>query len=102
MKPFPDRRPKFTNLMKVAVMGASVLPLPAVDGLGEKITRINDLRPDDLVFLKNTYGNWTEVVLTHAGIALGDSTYIHRLTSNDGVVGIQPIPADVFLLGNQN
>ncbi|WP_237065373.1 NlpC/P60 family protein [Microbulbifer guangxiensis] len=68
----------------------------AADEFGEKITRIEDLRPGDLVFLKNTYGNWAEGVLTHVGIALGDGTYIHRMTSNDGIVKIDPIPAGDF------
>lgn len=68
----------------------------AADEFGKKVTRIGDLQPGDLVFLKNTYGNWAEGVLTHVGIALGDGTYIHRMTSNDGIVKIDPIPSNDF------
>ena len=68
----------------------------AADEFGEKITRIADLKPGDLVFLKNTYGNWADGVLTHVGIALGNGRYIHRMTSNDGLVKINPIPAEDF------
>lgn len=68
----------------------------AADEFGKKISRIADLQAGDLVFLKNTYGNWAEGVLTHVGIALGDGTYIHRMTSNDGIVKIQPIPSRDF------
>ncbi|WP_231745213.1 MULTISPECIES: NlpC/P60 family protein [Microbulbifer] len=68
----------------------------AADEFGEKITRIEDLRPGDLVFLKNTYGNWADGVLTHVGIALGEGTYIHRMTSNDGIVKVDPIPSADF------
>ena len=68
----------------------------AADEFGEKIAQISELQAGDLVFLKNTYGNWADGVLTHVGIALGDGTYIHRMTSNDGIVKIQPIPASDF------
>jgi probable lipoprotein NlpC len=64
----------------------------AGDELGRKITRIDDLGAGDLVFLRNTYGNWAPGVITHVGIALGDGTYIHRMTSNQGLVKIEPIP----------
>nr|WP_010132684.1 NlpC/P60 family protein [Microbulbifer agarilyticus] len=68
----------------------------AADEFGQKIESIDALQPGDLVFLKNTYGNWAEGVLTHVGIALGDGNYIHRMTSNDGFVKIQAIPQDDF------
>lgn len=68
----------------------------AADEFGEKISQIAELQAGDLVFLKNTYGNWADGVLTHVGIALGDGTYIHRMTSNDGIVKIQPIPTKDF------
>ena len=68
----------------------------AADEFGQKITEIDALQAGDLVFLKNTYGNWAEGVLTHVGIALGDGRYIHRMTSNDGLVKINTIPSDDF------
>lgn len=68
----------------------------AADEFGQKITAIDALEPGDLVFLKNTYGDWAEGVLTHVGIALGDGRYIHRMTSNDGLVKINAIPAEDF------
>lgn len=68
----------------------------AGDEFGKKIQSIEALQAGDLVFLKNTYGNWAEGVLTHVGIALGDGRYIHRMTSNDGLVKIDAIPAEDF------
>lgn len=68
----------------------------AADEFGEKIESIRALQPGDLVFLKNTYGNWAEGVLTHVGIALGDGRYIHRMTSNHGLVKINQIPPEDF------
>ncbi|WP_255463301.1 NlpC/P60 family protein [Microbulbifer sp. YPW1] len=68
----------------------------AADEFGQKIATIDALQPGDLVFLKNTYGDWAEGVLTHVGIALGDGRYIHRMTSNDGLVKINTIPSEDF------
>lgn len=68
----------------------------AADEFGEKVERIADLKPGDLVFLKNTYGNWADGVLTHVGIALGNGRYIHRMTSNHGLVKINDIPVKDF------
>ena len=68
----------------------------AADEFGEKIARIADLKPGDLVFLKNTYGDWADGVLTHVGIALGNGRYIHRMTSNHGLVKINDIPVNDF------
>ena len=68
----------------------------AGDEFGEKIHSIDALQAGDLVFLKNTYGDWAEGVLTHVGIALGDGRYIHRMTSNDGLVKINAIPVEDF------
>ena len=53
----------------------------------------------DLVFLQNTYGNWNKGVITHVGIATGDGNYIHRMTSNQGYVRIEPIPQADFQAG---
>lgn len=71
----------------------------ASETLGIKVTEIKHLAPGDLVFLKNTYGNWAEGVITHVGIATGDGNYIHRMTSNKGMVKIQAIDADEFDAG---
>ena len=68
----------------------------AGDEFGEKIATIEQLQAGDLVFLKNTYGDWAPGVLTHVGIALGDGNYIHRMTSNKGLVKIEAIPAHEF------
>ncbi|UTA48383.1 C40 family peptidase [Simiduia sp. 21SJ11W-1] len=71
----------------------------AGDELGTRIDRIEDLQAGDLVFFKNTYGNWAEGVITHVGIALGDGNYIHRMTSHKGIVKTEPIPAADFASG---
>ncbi|QHQ40768.1 hypothetical protein GTQ55_07165 [Microbulbifer hydrolyticus] len=68
----------------------------ASDEFGQKVKAIDALQAGDLVFLKNTYGDWAEGVLTHVGIALGDGRYIHRMTSNDGLVKIDSIPTADF------
>lgn len=71
----------------------------ASEEFGQKITDIKELKPGDLVFLKNTYGNWTEGVITHVGIATGNGQYIHRMTSNKGIVKIQTIDPKEFDAG---
>ena len=71
----------------------------ASDEFGQRIEQIDDLQPGDLVFLQNTYGNWAEGVITHVGIATGDGQYIHRVTSNKGVVKTEAIPAADFQAG---
>lgn len=71
----------------------------AADEFGQKIENPAQLQAGDLVFFKNTYGNWAEGVITHVGIALGDGTYIHRMTSNQGLVKIEPIPVEDFAAG---
>ncbi|MFV8781498.1 hypothetical protein ACNKU7_03655 [Microbulbifer sp. SA54] len=68
----------------------------AGDEFGEKVHTVAALIPGDLVFLKNTYGDWADGVLTHVGIALGDGRYIHRMTSNEGLVKINKIPVEDF------
>ncbi|GAB3020527.1 C40 family peptidase [Bowmanella dokdonensis] len=68
----------------------------ASEEFGIRLSRIEDLQPGDLVFLHNTYGNWAEGVITHVGIAVGEGQYIHRMTSNQGLVKIQPIPGQSF------
>ena len=71
----------------------------ANEQFGEKISRPEDLQPGDLVFFKNTYGNWAAGVYTHVGIAMGDGKFIHRQTSNHGLVRVQPIPVEDFAAG---
>ena len=71
----------------------------AADEFGTKITSITALQQGDLVFLQNTYGNWNKGVITHVGIATGDGNYIHRMTSNQGYVRIEPIPQADFQAG---
>lgn len=71
----------------------------ASETLGKKIFSIEQLQQGDLVFLKNTYGNWTDGVITHIGIATGNGEYIHRMTSNKGIVKIQAIDPTEFDAG---
>ncbi|WP_163936057.1 NlpC/P60 family protein [Paraferrimonas sp. SM1919] len=68
----------------------------AGDMFGNKIETLEQVQKGDLVFLKNTYGNWNPGVITHVGIATGDGQYIHRMTSNEGIVKVQDIPAHEF------
>lgn len=71
----------------------------AADEFGTKINTVDALQQGDLVFLQNTYGNWNKGVITHVGIATGDGNYIHRMTSNQGYVRIEPIPLADFQAG---
>ncbi|WP_245785687.1 C39 family peptidase [Alkalimonas amylolytica] len=71
----------------------------ASEEFGKKISRIEQLKAGDLVFLQNTYGNWAEGVITHVGIATGNGQYIHRVTSNKGVVKTEAIPTKDFQAG---
>lgn len=71
----------------------------ASEEFGQKITTIAQLQAGDLVFLQNTYGNWKPGVITHIGIATGNGQYIHRMTSNEGFVRVEPIPAADFHAG---
>lgn len=49
---------------------------------GELLTSVQSLKPDDIVFFKNTYGNWDDGVITHVGIYVGNSFMVHRPTSS--------------------
>lgn len=71
----------------------------AGDELGTKITSLDAIKAGDLVFFKNTYGNWAPGVITHVGIAVGNGEYMHRMTSNKGIVKTQAIPAGDFAYG---
>lgn len=57
----------------------------AGDDIGLKITKISDLKEGDIVLFKNTYGNWKDGVITHVGIYIGNSEFIHRPTSSKPV-----------------
>lgn len=63
---------------------------------GKRINLVEETKPGDLIFLKNTYGNWQPGVITHVGIATGNGKYIHRMTSNKGIVKVQNIPQKEF------
>ncbi len=63
---------------------------------GKKINLVEETKAGDLIFLKNTYGNWQPGVITHVGIATGNGKYIHRMTSNKGIVKEQRIPLEEF------
>ncbi len=52
----------------------------AGDDIGKKISR-KDLEPGDLVFFKNTYGNYPVGVITHVGIYTGEGFFVHRPTA---------------------
>jgi hypothetical protein len=53
----------------------------AGDDIGKKVFR-KDLQPGDLVFFKNTYGDYPEGTITHIGIYTGSGFFIHRPTSS--------------------
>ncbi|WP_404343394.1 NlpC/P60 family protein [Pseudoalteromonas mariniglutinosa] len=96
-KTIQTQRPWDAHLLgendKLAVIHADSL---AGDEFGKKVTQLNDVQQGDLLFFKNTYGNWADGVITHVGIALDNKRYIHRMTSNQGIVKIEAIPAHEF------
>lgn len=53
----------------------------AGDDIGLKIEKISSLMPGDLVFFKNTYGNWPDGTITHIGIYVGNGNFVHRPTA---------------------
>jgi len=62
----------------------------AGDDIGMKINRVRDLMPGDLVFFKNTYGDWPDGTITHVGIYCGNGDFVHRSTI-DGPVEKQSL-----------
>jgi hypothetical protein len=48
---------------------------------GLRISDVGSLNPGDLVFFKNTYGNFAPGTITHIGIAAGNGDMIDRSTS---------------------
>lgn len=57
----------------------------AGDEIGIKIGRISDLIEGDIIFFKNTYGEWPPGTITHVAIYIGDGEFIHRSTSSEPV-----------------
>lgn len=53
--------------------------------IGLKVS-LSEARPGDLVFFRNTYGNWPTGTITHIGIYAGDETMIDRPTFNGPVM----------------
>jgi len=53
----------------------------AGDDIGLKVEK-KDLLPGDLLFFKNTYGDWPEGTITHIGIYTGNGYFIHRPTAS--------------------
>jgi hypothetical protein len=65
-------------------MSTGILMASSLSGndCGQKITNIAQLMPGDIVFFKNTYGNFPPGTITHVGIAASPSSdMIHRSTS---------------------
>lgn len=53
----------------------------AGDEVGEKVSRIADLRPGDVLLWENTYGDFPAGTLTHVGLYIGDGEFVHRPTA---------------------
>lgn len=56
----------------------------AGNDIGEKLL-FKNLQPGDLVFFKNTYGDWPEGTITHIGIYTGAGYFVHRPTKSGTV-----------------
>jgi len=54
----------------------------AGDDIGRVINKISNLIAGDIVFFKNTYGNWPDGTITHVGIYSGNGEFIHRSTES--------------------
>lgn len=70
----------------------------ASEEFGSRISRIEDLRVGDLVFIRNTIPGWKEGVITHIGIASGNGQMIDRYNKHSPI-GINWIPKDKFVGG---
>jgi tetratricopeptide (TPR) repeat protein len=57
----------------------------AGDEVGIKIEKISDLIEGDLIFFRNTYGEWPSGTITHVAIYAGGGEFIHRSTSSEPV-----------------
>lgn len=64
--------------------------------IGKKISRMEDARPGDLVFLRNTYGSWPYGTITHIGIYAGQNMMIDRPTF-DGPVLYRAVNLSLFV-----
>ncbi|OQA19053.1 MAG: NlpC/P60 family protein [bacterium ADurb.Bin363] len=60
----------------------------AGDDIGYRINKISDLFEGDIIFFKNTYGNWPEGTITHVGIYCGNGEFIHRTTDSQPVAQV--------------
>ena len=61
-----------------SALAASYANSFAGDDIGLKISKIADLKAGDIVLFKNTYGHWSDGVITHVGIYVRNSKFIHR------------------------
>ena len=66
--------------------------------IGTQIHRIQDLKPGDLVFYLNTYGNDPPGSITHVGIYVLDRKIVHRPTASGRVV-LAPVTQYKFGVG---
>lgn len=71
----------------------------ASEEFGMRIASADELAPGDLVFLKNTFGNWPDGVITHVGIAAEQpGQFISRFERED-VVALTEIDRKLFVGG---
>ncbi len=61
-------------------MGTGYANSLAGNDIGLLIKEIDQLQCGDIVFFRNTYGDWPEGTITHVGIYLGNGFFIHRPT----------------------
>lgn len=69
-----------------AALGAGFANSLSGPEVGERIANISDVRPGDLVFFRNTYGEWPFGTITHVGIYAGNKRMIDRPTFDGPVV----------------
>lgn len=66
--------------------------------IGRQIHRLQDLKPGDLVFYLNTYGNDPPGSITHVGIYVGNGKIVHRPTAS-GQVTLERVTKYKFGVG---
>lgn len=66
--------------------------------IGKQIHRLQDLKPGDLVFYLNTYGNDPPGSITHVGIYVGNGKIVHRPTAS-GQVTLERVTKYKFGVG---
>ncbi|MGE0490450.1 MAG: C40 family peptidase [Vulcanimicrobiota bacterium] len=52
----------------------------AGEDLGRILSARGELKSGDILFWKNTYGDWEEGTITHVGIYVGNDKFVHRPT----------------------